>query len=59
MAEKVTPAVLDKNREVKEKEVPMIAMRQTFVDSEGNVEEKWRGPMPVSEWAEYEKENKL
>lgn len=47
MAEKVTPAVLDKNREVKEKEVPMIAMRQTFVDSEGNVEEKWRGPMPV------------
>ncbi len=58
MTEKVTPAILDKNRK-EEKEVPMIAYVQRYVDSEGVQREKVHGPMPVSEWAEYEKENKL
>lgn len=38
---------------------PMIVHRQQFVDSAGTVGEKVHGPMPVSEWAEYERKNNL
>jgi hypothetical protein len=36
-----------------------IVYRQPFVDSNGTVGEKVHGPMPVSEWATYSKENGL
>lgn len=39
--------------------VPMIVHRTQFVDSAGNVGTKEHGPMPVSEWADYEKKNNL
>ena len=36
-----------------------IVYRVPFVDSNGNVGVKEHGPMPVTEWATYEKENNL
>ncbi len=48
-----------KPEEKKTKEVPMIVHRTPYVDSAGNHHIKEHGPMPVSEWAEYEKENGL
>ncbi len=45
-------------KEVKE-DVPMIAHRERYVDKDGVQQDRWHGPMPVSEWAAYEKENGL
>lgn len=71
---KITPAILDKktednatdgeNREQndtvnREDDRPMIVYRQTFVDANGVQQTKEHGPMPVEDWAAYEKEHKL
>lgn len=42
-----------------EKDVPMIVHRQFFTNPDGTPGEKTHGPMPVSEWAAYEKEHNL
>lgn len=39
--------------------VPMIVHRAFYTDDQGNQKEKIHGPMPVKEWAAYEKENGL
>jgi hypothetical protein len=36
-----------------------IVYKQTYVGNDGVQREKVHGPMPVSEWADYEKENNL
>ncbi len=69
-----TPMILDKNRKTEEptkidadrveekeskEEVPMIVHRTYFTDSDGVRQEKVHGPMPVSEWAEYERKHGL
>ena len=41
------------------REVPMIVHRVPFVDGNGVQQVKEHGPMPVSEWPAYEKENNL
>lgn len=59
MEEKATPAILDKKRGKNTEDVPMIVYRRNGVDSEGNAVVIEHGPMPVSEWAAFEKENNL
>ncbi len=61
--QKVTPAIFDKKAEAKaeekKKDVPMIAYRKIWTDSDGVLHDEMSEPIPVSEWAEYEKEHKL
>lgn len=40
-------------------DVPMIVHRVPFIDGNGVQQVKEHGPMPVSEWPAYEKENNL
>lgn len=42
-----------------EEEVPMIMHRERIIDSNGVQHDKEHGPMPVSEWAEYERKHNL
>lgn len=51
----------DEKREVVpgKKEEPMIVYVQRYIKDNGEPGEKIHGPMPVNEWAKYEKENGL
>lgn len=53
------PTAVPEETETEKEDVPMIVHRQTYIDNEGVFREKLHGPMPVSEWAAYEKKNNL
>lgn len=58
--EKVTPKIFDRKREDESKtEEPMIAYRKTWTDSDGVLHDEMSKPVPVKEWAAFEKENGL
>lgn len=42
---------------VKGKDVPMIVAYTMYVDQNGVTQRKEHGPMPVSEWADYERDH--
>jgi len=37
----------------------MIVHRENYIGDDGQPTQRQHGPMPVSEWADYEKEHKL
>lgn len=47
----------DERRE--DEETNNIVYRQQVTSPDGSVSEKVHGPMPVEEWADYERKNKL
>jgi hypothetical protein len=63
--ENVTPQDIVPTEETPEEtpeessEESMIVYRQQIVKPDNTVGEKVHGPMPVSKWAAYEKENNL
>lgn len=50
---------VEEKQENRKKDVPMIAYRKQWTDEKGNRHDEMSEPIPVSEWAEYEKENEL
>lgn len=54
----VEPVELVEHEEAEVDDVPMIVHRQQYTDSEGKLNER-EHRVPVSEWAEYEKEHNL
>lgn len=55
-----TTTEVDTVKDVRESEdTPMIVYRQPATDDKGQATMIQHGPMPVSEWSDYERENKL
>ncbi len=57
MSDNPTPAILDKKKAASKE--GMIIFHQPVIDSNGVHTIKTHGPMPISKWAAYEKENGL
>jgi hypothetical protein len=49
----------DEKSDARKDDVNMIVSRQQIHNPDGTVTEKQHGPMPVEQWAAYEKEHKL